>query len=76
MAQTARIVGSVEYRGGDGPAVEIREGPVEVSISDSDATLSWSDEGTHGSAAMPIGDFRRFVKEGKIQLDGVLEPED
>lgn len=76
MAQTARIVGKVEYRGGDGPAVVIREGPVEVSITDSDATLSWSDEGTHGSAAMPIGDFRRYVKEGAIQLDGVLAVEE
>jgi len=26
MSQTARIEGKVEYRGGDGPAVEIREG--------------------------------------------------
>ena len=76
MAQTARIVGKVEYRGGDGPAVVIREGPVEVSITDSDATLSWSDEGTHGSAAMPIGDFRRYVKEGAIQLDGVFAVEE
>ena len=70
MTQSAHIVGKVEYRGGDGPAVEIREGPVEVSISTADATLSWIEEEAHGSAAMPIGDFRRFVKEGKIRLDG------
>ncbi|MCU0762582.1 MAG: hypothetical protein MUF76_06290 [Hydrogenophaga sp.] len=76
MGQTARIVGKVEYRGGDGPAVDIREGAVDVSITDIDATLSWSDEGTHGSAAMPIGDFRRYVQEGKIRLDGTLQAED
>lgn len=70
MAQSAQIVGKVEYRGGDGPPVEIREGPVEVSLSSADATLSWVEEESHGSAAMPIGDFRRYVKEGKIKLDG------
>ncbi len=68
MAQSAHIVGKVEYRGGDGPAVEIREGPVEVSLSYTDATLSWVDEEVHGSAAMPIGDFQRYVKEGQIKL--------
>lgn len=76
MAQTARIVGKVEYRGGDGPAVDIRKGPVEVSLSATDATLSWIEEDVHGSAAMPIGDFRRFVKEGKIQLDGPVPVEE
>jgi len=75
MAQTARIVGKVEYRGGDGPAVEIREGPVEVSLSSNDATLSWIEEGVHGSAAMPVGDFQRCVREGTIKLDGPLRAE-
>lgn len=75
MTQTARIVGTVEYRGGDGPAVEIREGPVEVSLSATDATLSWIEEDVHGSAAMPVGDFRRFVQEGKIKLDGEQKAE-
>ena len=75
MTQTARIEGKVEYRGGDGPVVEIRQGPVEVSLSDADATLSWVEEDVHGSAAMPIGDFRRYVTEGKIKLDGPLQPE-
>lgn len=75
MAQIAHIVGKVEYRGGDGPAVEIREGPVEVSVSINDATLSWVEEEVHGSAAMPIGDFRRYVKEGKIKLDGPVQVE-
>lgn len=75
MAQTARIEGKVEYRGGDGPPVEIRKGPVEVSFSSADATLSWIDEDVHGAAAMPIGDFRRYVKEGKITLDGPIQVE-
>jgi hypothetical protein len=75
MSQTARIVGKVEYRGGDGPPVVIREGPVEVSLSASDATLSWVEEEAHGSAAMPIGDFHRYVAEGKIKLDGPVQAE-
>lgn len=69
MAQTARIVGKVEYREGDGTNIAIRPGPVEVTLSETDATLSWVDEEAHGSAAMPLTDFKRHVKEGNIRLD-------
>ena len=69
MAQTAHIVGQVEYRGGDGPTVEIREGPVDVAITDIDATLSWEEGDAHCSAALPIEEFRRYVDEGSIRLD-------
>ncbi|AOW14371.1 hypothetical protein LPB72_03505 [Hydrogenophaga crassostreae] len=72
MTQTARIVGPLEYREGDGPAIEIREGPVEVAITDLDVTLSWVEGDAHGSAAMPAADFQRYVDEGKIELN---EPE-
>ena len=75
MAQTAQIVGTVEYRGGDGPAVEIRKGSVNISLSATDATLSWIEEDVHGSAAMPVSDFQRYVKEGKIRLDGPVQAE-
>jgi len=69
MAQKAHIVGKVEYRSGDGPNVEIRPGPVDVTTAVNDATLSWTDEETHGSAAIPLADFKRYVAEGLIQLD-------
>jgi hypothetical protein len=69
MAQTARITGKVEYREGDGTNIAIRPGPVEVTLSETDATLSWVDEEVRGSAAMPLTDFKRYVKEGCIQLD-------
>ncbi|MBS3998439.1 MAG: hypothetical protein KGZ67_14090 [Hydrogenophaga sp.] len=69
MAQTARITGKVEYREGDGTNIAIRPGPVEVALSETDATLSWVDEDVRGSAAMPLTDFNRYVKEGCIQLD-------
>ena len=68
MAQAARIVGKVEYREGDGPLIVIRPGAIEVQTTATDATLSWTDGETHGSAAMPLSDFRRSVAEGRIKL--------
>ena len=58
----------VEYREGDGPNIAIRPGPVKVETGLNDATLSWVDEETRGSAAMPLADFKRYVAEGKITL--------
>ncbi|KQP46226.1 hypothetical protein [Pseudorhodoferax sp. Leaf274] len=70
MAQSAQIVGNVEYRDGDGPSLVIRQGPVEVSTTPQDATLSWEEEGgeVHSSTSMPIADFQRYVAEGAIRL--------
>lgn len=68
MAQQAHIKGTVEYREGDGTRIAIRRGPVEVQTTAIDATLSWSDGETRGSAAMPIGDFRTYVAKGMIEL--------
>jgi hypothetical protein len=41
---------------------------VEVTRSETDVTLSWVDEEVRGSAAMPLTDFDRHVKEGRIRL--------
>lgn len=68
MAQQAQVTGKVEYRQGDGIKITIRPGPVEVQTTPTDATLSWSEGETHGSAAMPIQDFRNYVSKGLIQL--------
>lgn len=68
MSRRARIVGVVEYRGGDGPSVAIRTGPCEVEETTSDATISWHDGGTSGSAAMPLFDFRRYVASRAIEF--------
>lgn len=68
MKQDAKIQGEVTYREGDGPHIAIRPGPVEVHTTAIDATLSWADGETRGSAAMPIAIFRRYVAEGAIQL--------
>lgn len=67
--QPAHIQGTVEYREGDGPMIAIRRGPVGVQITVNDATLSWTDGETRGSAAMPIGIFRNYVARGAIKLD-------
>lgn len=67
--QAASIRGLVHYREGDGPNIAIRPGPVGVQITTNDATLSWTDGETHGSAAMPIADFQRYVAEGAIRME-------
>jgi hypothetical protein len=69
MAQQAQVKGKVEYREGDGTNISIRRGPVEVQTTPTDATLSWSDGETRGSAAMPTGDFRAYVAKGMIELE-------
>lgn len=66
--QSAHIVGKVEYREGDGPNIVIRPGPVKVETGLNDVTLSWVDEDVRGAAAMPLTDFKRYVKEGAIEL--------
>jgi len=65
-----RIVGKVEYREGDGPKVLIRPGPVDLALTATDVTLSWTDGETRGSAAMPLTEFTRYRHEGAI----VYEP--
>ena len=69
MARKARITGKVEYREGDGPMIAIPVGPCEVQESDQDVTLSWVDGDTHGSAAIPLSEFRRYVARKAIQLE-------
>jgi hypothetical protein len=70
MIQNAHITGQVAYREGDGPNITIRLGPCEVQETELDATISWSDGDSHGSAAMPIADYRRYVASKAIQIDG------
>ena len=68
MAVRALVKGKVEYREGEAN-ITIRRGPVEVQTTPSDATLSWTDGETRGSAAMPIADFRLYVANGMIEVD-------
>lgn len=69
--RAAEIGGLVEYRLGDGPRATVPQGPVTVTTTDIDATLSWQDGETHASASIPLADFRRYVADGAITLQEV-----
>lgn len=68
MTHSAHITGKVEYREGDGPNITIRPGPCEVEETELDATISWTDGESRGSAAMPLADYRRYVSSKAIQI--------
>lgn len=68
MGKSARITGKVEYREGDGANITIRLGPCEVEETAADATISWTDGDSHGSTAIPIANYRRYVASGAIQI--------
>lgn len=69
MVKNAHITGLVAYREGDGANITIRMGPCQVEETAMDATISWVDGDSHGSAAMPIADYRRYVLSKAIQMD-------
>ena len=64
----ARIVGKVSYREGDGPAITIRPGPCEIIETDLDVTITWTDGDTHGSTAIPVSDYKRYLAKKAIVL--------
>ena len=66
--QTGFIVGKVEFRPGDGALMRIPKGQVEIETTKLEATLSWVEGETHGAAAMPLADFKRYVTKGAIAL--------
>jgi len=69
MIQKARITGKVEYREGDGPNITIRPGPCEVEETALDVTISWTDGETHGSAAIPVAEYRRFLASKVLRVE-------
>jgi hypothetical protein len=75
MVMSAHIVGKVEYREGDGTNITIRPGPCEIEATAVDATISWTDADSHGSAAIPIADFHHFVSLKAIRIVGDLAVE-
>lgn len=64
-----RIVGPMTYREGDGVEIPIRMGPCEVEETQLDVTLTWSDGHTHGSTAIPVGDYKRYVASGVLVVE-------
>lgn len=68
MAKRAHIKGEVTYREGDGPHITIPLGPCEIEEMPQDVTISWIDGETHGSTAIPIADFKRYVATRAIEV--------
>ena len=68
MTHQARIVGTVEYRLGEGPNCVIPKGPVEIDLSAQDVTLSWETAETRQSRSMPKSDFGRYLASKDIEL--------
>jgi hypothetical protein len=65
----ANILGCVEFRLGDGPLLQIRQGLVEITFSPGDAVFAWSEGSWREEAAMPFANFCRYVSEGAIVLE-------
>ena len=71
MSQQALIRGEVCFRAGDGVLVPIPNGPISIDVADDSVTLGWEDEpGNAMSAALTRDEYDRYVKEGKIRIDG------
>ncbi len=70
MSQTATVTGPVQFRAGDGPNLPVPVGPIDIDAGESEVTLSWVDGDTHGAATVPIGEFRRYVAQGAIRVEG------
>ncbi len=72
MSKHARIQGEVVYREGDGPNITIPQGACEVDVTPLDVTISWVDGDTHGSTAIPVADFKRYVASKAIEVSDVV----
>ena len=71
MSQQALIRGEVCFRAGDGVLVPIPDGPISIDVADDSVTLGWEEEpGNAMSAALTRDEFDRYVKEGKIRIEG------
>ena len=68
-SKKGRITGDVSYREGDGPDILIRRGPCEITVTNLDVTISWTDGDTRGSTALPLADFTRYMTTGCISVD-------
>lgn len=69
MTVHATIADHVTYTAGDGPALLVPLGPVEVELSPDSAMLSWTDEnGAAGLAAIPLAQYNDYLKDKRITL--------
>jgi hypothetical protein len=74
MKRSAQVIGTVQFREGDGPMMVIRPGAVEVEVDRSDVTISWVEGETHGVAAIPLADYKRYVDSGQLVVGDEKAP--
>jgi len=67
--QRGRVKGNVTYREGDGVEIKVPLGPCEIEVTELDVTLSWVDGDTHGSTAIPLSDYERYVASGVLAVE-------
>jgi glutathione S-transferase len=65
---TAVVVGPVHYRHGDGIALEVRRGVVDLEVTCTDTVLSWDDDRYRVEAAITYANFSHYVTAGAIRL--------
>jgi len=65
---SARIVGRVEFRAGEGPLFEIDVRAVVIETTWSDALFIWPDGDGHETAAMPLSSLSRYIVQGCVVL--------
>ncbi|MDT7838390.1 hypothetical protein [Aquabacterium sp. OR-4] len=69
ITRQARVAGAVKYRLGDGPMCKVPPGPVEVTLAATDATLTWAVDEGRQSAAVPLHEYQRMLRDRAIVLD-------
>ena len=67
-SKPGRIVGHVTYREGDGQEMVIPQGPCEITVTNLDVTITWTEDDTRGSTALPLAEYTRFATEGAIAV--------
>ena len=70
MSQQALIRGEVNFRAGDGMLMPVPNGPVDIEITEDSVTIGWIEGQDPGSAAITRDEFERYVREGKIRVEG------
>jgi hypothetical protein len=68
MTQYALITGLVTYTPGDGAPITIPKGPVEIELAPDSATLSWMADGVAGLTAIPLTQYKEYLRDKKITL--------
>ena len=70
MSQFATVTGPVTFTPGDGAPIKIPKGRIEVDLTPDSATLSWeAAPGIPGVAAIPLTQFKDYVRDGLITLE-------